>query len=56
MQIANIPLAVISDSYKASHFLQYPDAKAMSAYGEFRSAFENNKTDQRLVFFGIRYR
>jgi hypothetical protein len=27
----------------------------MVAYGEFRSPLELNKSDQRLVFYGIRY-
>ena len=27
----------------------------MTAYGEFRSSFEKNKNDSRLVFYGIRY-
>jgi hypothetical protein len=49
-----IPVGVLTDSYKAGHFLQYPEAKKMVAYGEFRSPFENNKEDSRLVFYGIR--
>ena len=27
----------------------------MVAYGEFRSGYENDKTDTRIVFYGIRY-
>eukprot|EP01118_Nematostelium_gracile_P010368 TRINITY_DN3561_c0_g1_i1.p1 TRINITY_DN3561_c0_g1~~TRINITY_DN3561_c0_g1_i1.p1 ORF type:complete len:508 (-),score=143.22 TRINITY_DN3561_c0_g1_i1:21-1544(-) len=52
---SDIPLAVLADSYKATHFLMYPEAKKMVAYGEFRSAFESNPSDSRLVFYGIRH-
>lgn len=50
-----IPIAVLTDSYKATHFLQYPECKKMVAYGEFRAPFENNKEDSRLIFYGIRF-
>lgn len=50
-----IPLSVLTDSYKATHFRLYPDALKMTAYGEFRSGFENDETDTRIVFYGIRY-
>jgi len=50
-----IPLPVIADSYKAGHFTMYPSANKMVAYGEFRKAFEGDKSDNRFVFYGIRY-
>jgi len=50
-----VPLGVLTDSYKASHFLMYPDANRMSAYGEFRAPMELNKEDHRFIFYGIRY-
>eukprot|EP01121_Diplochlamys_sp_Union-15-3_P002672 TRINITY_DN1239_c0_g1_i1.p1 TRINITY_DN1239_c0_g1~~TRINITY_DN1239_c0_g1_i1.p1 ORF type:complete len:499 (-),score=88.04 TRINITY_DN1239_c0_g1_i1:113-1609(-) len=51
----SIPLGVLTDSYKAGHFEQYPEAKKMVCYGEFRGPFEKDKTDSRFVWFGIRY-
>jgi len=50
-----IPMGVCTDSYKAGHYAMYPDALMMSAYGEFRQPFENDKEDNRFVFFGIKY-
>jgi len=50
-----IPLAVLTDSYKATHFLMYPPANRMVAYGEFRTTFEKDPSDQRFVFFGVRF-
>ena len=55
MSAMSVPLAVLTDSYKATHFQMYPDAKKMVAYGEFRTSFANNKDDSRLLFYGIRY-
>jgi len=57
---SGIPIAVLTDSYKAGHFKMYPDAEKMVAYGEFRKGFQvqNGKHDQddtRLIFYGIRY-
>lgn len=55
-----IPLSVLTDSYKAGHFLMYPDCQKMVAYGEFRSPYplqlktEKDK-DTRFVFYGMRY-
>ena len=49
-----IPASVLTDSYKAGHFEQYPDANQMTAYGEFRKPFEGME-DERIVFHGIRY-
>ena len=54
LQINSIPIGVLTDSYKTSHFLMYPEAKKIVAYGEFRSPFEGRKDDQRLIFYGIR--
>ena len=48
-------MSVLTDSYKAGHFTQYPDATKMVAYGEFRAPFEKDKTDTRFVFYGMRY-
>lgn len=50
-----LPLAVLSDSYKAGHFEQYPPAKCISAYGEFRRGFQRDKHDTRAVYYGMRY-
>jgi nicotinamide phosphoribosyltransferase len=46
--------AIMSDSYKATHFLMYPDATQMSAYGGFRKPYPD-MNDNRFVFYGIRY-
>mmetsp|Transcript_21467 Transcript_21467/g.53939 ORF Transcript_21467/g.53939 Transcript_21467/m.53939 type:complete len:556 (+) Transcript_21467:40-1707(+) len=48
------PMSVMADSYKAGHFIMYPECESMSAYGEFRSPFPN-RGDNRFVFFGIRH-
>jgi nicotinic acid phosphoribosyltransferase len=50
-----VPVSVLTDSYKASHYLMYPEAKLMVAYGEFRGAFNKDPDDTRFVFYGIRY-
>lgn len=50
-----VPVSVMTDSYKATHFMQYPAASKMVAYGEFRSGFNKDTYDQRLVSYGIRY-
>ncbi|GLC38639.1 hypothetical protein PLESTB_000455100 [Pleodorina starrii] len=50
-----VPISVLSDSYKATHFLQYPKAQKMVAYGEFRQGFNKDKADTRMVSYGIRY-
>jgi nicotinic acid phosphoribosyltransferase len=49
-----LPIPIMTDSYKAGHFAQYPDAAEMVAYGEFRTPFKGMK-DERMVFYGIRY-
>ncbi len=57
MNISEIPMAVRTDSYKAGHFLQYPDAaniKKMVAYGEFRCGYPR-MADNRITYYGIRY-
>lgn len=50
-----LPVAILTDSYKAGHPEQYPEAKRMVAYGEFRAPYRGAKDDQRFVFFGMRY-
>jgi nicotinic acid phosphoribosyltransferase len=50
----NIPIGVLTDSYKATHFDIYPDSNKMVAYGEFRWPYDKGD-DQRFVFYGIRY-
>jgi nicotinic acid phosphoribosyltransferase len=50
-----IPLPLLTDSYKTTHVYLYPNAKQMTAYGEFRESFNKDPNDKRLVFFGIRY-
>ncbi len=52
---AFIPLSLATDSYKASHFTMYPEAKKMVAYGEFRKPFRGDKDDNRFIFYGMRY-
>ena len=51
----SVPVSVLTDSYKATHFLQYPAAKKMVCYGEFRAGFNKDQEDTRLVAYGIRY-
>lgn len=50
-----LPMGILTDSYKASHFLQYPEATRMVAYGEFRRGYDGDTGDERIVWFGIRY-
>ena len=50
-----LPIGILSDSYKAGHFTQYPKATEASAYGEFRSGYDKDEEDTRIVFYGIRY-
>ena len=42
------PLSVMTDSYKAGHFLMYPECQSMIAYGEFREPMQG-MNDNRLV-------
>lgn len=51
----HIPPTVLTDSYKATHFLQYPDARKMVAYGEFRCGYGKDTKDTRILSYGIRY-
>lgn len=53
MKTFMIPMAVCSDSYKAAHYMQYPSANKMVAYGEFRKPYPG-LDDQRIVFYGMR--
>jgi nicotinamide phosphoribosyltransferase len=50
-----VPLPFLTDSYKPTHYKLYPDSQEISAYGEFRTSFEKDPTDGRLVFYGIRH-
>ena len=53
--VDSIPLAVFCDSYKATHPLQYPPCDLMVAYGEFRSGYNQDAADTRVVHYGIRH-
>ncbi|KAJ2450561.1 hypothetical protein EV183_004201 [Coemansia sp. RSA 2336] len=48
-----LPLALLTDSYKASHAAVFPDAQQATAYAEFRHSLD--KQDQRMVFYGLQY-
>lgn len=49
------PFLVQTDSYKAAHFMMYPqNIKSMTAYMECRGHLPESN-DQRIVLFGIRY-
>lgn len=50
-----VPISVLSDSYKATHFAQYPACSKMVAYGEFRAGFSKDTEDVRVVNYGLRY-
>ncbi|KAI9096998.1 nicotinate phosphoribosyltransferase family-domain-containing protein [Phlyctochytrium arcticum] len=50
-----IPLPLLTDSYKTTHFLLYPEAQKMVAYGEFRTGYDKDPNDRRMVIYGIRY-
>ena len=59
--LTGLPVALLTDSYKAAHYAQYPAASKMVAYGSFRKAFKPREgsppdpDDRRLVVYGIRY-
>lgn len=55
MNTFKIPIPLLTDSYKTTHYDLYPDSKKMVAYGEFRTSYEKDKDDQRIVYYGIRY-
>jgi len=50
----DLPLAILTDSYKAVHHALYPPSQKLVAYGEFRKSFNNSK-DHRFVWYGIRH-
>jgi nicotinic acid phosphoribosyltransferase len=50
-----LPLPLLTDSYKTSHYLLYPESKQMTCYGEFRTSFNKDEKDHRIVYYGIRY-
>ncbi|KAJ2548277.1 hypothetical protein EV175_004892 [Coemansia sp. RSA 1933] len=52
---SGLPLPLLTDSYKASHFAMYPAMQEATAYAEFRQGFDGDEDDQRIVFCGIRY-
>ncbi|KAF9383994.1 hypothetical protein CPC16_008647 [Podila verticillata] len=52
---SQLPLAVLTDSYKTTHPFIYPKAQRMVAYGEMRQAYDKDPNDNRIVFYGIRY-
>jgi nicotinamide phosphoribosyltransferase len=52
----NIPISVLTDAYKYTHFLLYPEGMVEATiYGEPRSAYDKDPCDERIVFYGIRY-
>ena len=52
----DLPLPLLTDSYKSCHFKLYPkDLRMMMAYGEFRTSFGKDAQDERILFYGIRY-
>lgn len=51
-----IPLSVLTDSYKACHPALYPAAKSRTAYAEFRRPFGGDADDDhRILVYGLRY-
>ncbi|KAI7836200.1 hypothetical protein COHA_009926 [Chlorella ohadii] len=50
-----LPISILTDSYKPTHYLQYPPCTKMVAYGELRQGFDNDPADTRQVFYGLRY-
>ncbi|KAJ2352327.1 hypothetical protein GGF43_003789 [Coemansia sp. RSA 2618] len=50
-----LPLPLLTDSYKASHFAVFPRAASATAYAEFRQPFNNDPDDHRIVFYGLQY-
>lgn len=52
--ILEAPFLVQTDSYKAGHFMMYPEGNEMVAYMECRGSL-NTVNDNRIVFYGIRY-
>lgn len=41
-----VPISVLTDSYKATHYLQYPpDVERLVAYGEFRAGLKTDDDD-----------
>ncbi|KAJ1794942.1 hypothetical protein LPJ59_004432, partial [Coemansia sp. RSA 2399] len=50
-----LPLPLLTDSYKATHFAMYPEMQKATAYAEFRQGFDGDADDQRMVFYGMRY-
>ena len=60
LKVPAVPVSVLTDSYKASHFKMYPECQKMVAYGEFRSPYPikmkgESSSDTRVLFQGMRY-
>ncbi|DBA94683.1 TPA: hypothetical protein ACH3X1_002245 [Trebouxia sp. C0004] len=53
--LSYVPISVLTDSYKTTHYMQYPESRKMVAYAEFRNGFDKDVQDTRVVFYGIRY-
>lgn len=50
-----IPMGLMADSYKATHFEMYPEALKMVAYGEFRLPYKDlGGKEGRFVSYGMR--
>jgi len=55
-RLLECPVGVMTDSYKATHFQMYPEAKSMTAYGEFRAQYKGvGCDDDRFIFYGMRH-
>jgi nicotinic acid phosphoribosyltransferase len=54
MSIPVTPPTLSVDSYKAGHFVQYPEALQMVAYGSCRTGYKG-MPDDRLVMYGMDY-
>lgn len=51
----SLPLAVLADSYKATHSQMYQEADVMTAYAELRTPYNKDHSDSRFIAFGLRY-
>jgi nicotinic acid phosphoribosyltransferase len=67
IKASDLPVLALTDSYKLSHQLMYPNAKKLVAYGECRGPLKiegegiyigdknNGNQEKRLVNFGLKY-
>ncbi|OLY78254.1 Nicotinamide phosphoribosyltransferase, partial [Smittium mucronatum] len=53
--LSDLPPMILTDAYKLSHYRLYPEARSMTAYGEFRTSLDKDQIDHRIVFYGIQY-